>query len=234
MTPYEFAHKLENICEDNLESVILYGSAVGGDFSKEYSDYNLIVILKDSSPDNLSKVGKLVRKWVRQGNPVPHFFDPRHIEVSRDVFPLEFIDIADRHDVLFGTDPFKGIQIDRSNLRHQCESELKGKLLHLRAMYTMTCHKPRRVAQMMLRSFPGFVAVFRGIAHLVGPTPPKDTRQMIEQLAKQIDFNPTIFMDLITVREGTTFLPRRAEAISAFENYLTEIETITNFIDRMS
>ena len=234
MTPHEFAHELENICEGNLESVILYGSAVGTDFSKEYSDYNVIVILKDVSPGNLSAIGKLVRKWVRHGNPPPHFFDLKHIEQSRDVFPLEFIDIADRHEVLFGTDPFKNIKIDSVNLRHQCESELKGKVLHLRALYTTNCHRPKRVANIMLRSFSGFTSVFRGVAHLLGEKPEKETRKLIEQLEKKIEFNPQIFMDLISVREGITFLPRRAEALSAFEKYLTEIETITNFVDRMN
>ncbi len=234
MTPHEFAHKLETVCEGNLESVILYGSAVGTDFSKEYSDYNLIVILKDPSPVNLSKIGGLVHKWTKYGNPAPHIFDPKHIEQSRDVFPLEFIDIADRHELLFGNDPFKNIKIDHTNLRHQCESELKGKLLHLRSLYAANCHKPKRVSEIMLRSFAGFVAVFRGVVHLLGETPQKDNRKLIEQLATKIEINPQIFMDMILVREGKSFLPRKDEAISAFEKYLTEIETITSFVDRMS
>jgi len=234
MTPYEFAHELEKICEGNLESVVLYGSAVGTDFSKEYSDYNLIVVLKDPSPASLSKMAKVVRKWVKHGNPPPHIFDPKHIEQSKDVFPLEFIDIADRHELLFGVDHFKDMKIDRSNLRHQCESELKGKLLHLRALYTTNCHKPKRVAEMMLKSFPSFIAVFRGVAHLLGEVPEKDSRRLIEQIEKKIEINPQIFMDLILVREGKAFLPRKAEAISAFEKYLTEIQTITSFVDRLT
>jgi len=234
MTPHEFAHDLEETCGDNLESVILYGSAVGTDFSKEYSDYNTIVILKDTSPSELSMMGKLVRKWVRHGNPPPHIFDRTHIEQSRDVFPLEFTDIADRHEILFGNDPFKNMKIDRVNLRHQCESELKGKVLHLRSYFTLNSHKPKRISKMMLATFPGFVAVFKGVTHLIGEPPEKETRRLVEQLAKRIDFNPQVFMDLILVREGNAFLPRRAEALSAFERYLTEIQTITNFVDRMN
>ncbi len=234
MTPHEFAHGLERTCEGNLESVILYGSAVGHDFSKEYSDYNTVVVLKDVAPAEIAVMGKLVRNWVRHGNPAPHIFDMKHIERSRDVFPLEFIDIADRHEVLFGTDPFKNIKIDGANLRHQCESELKGKLLHLRAHFAINSHKPKRVAGAMLKSFPGFVAVFRGVVHLTGEPPEKDMRKLVEQLAKRVDFNPQVFMDLILIREGKAFLPRKAEAMSTFENYLTELETITTFVDRMT
>lgn len=234
MTPYEFSHRLEEACGENLESVILYGSAVGTDFSKEYSDYNTIVILKDPAPSEIAAMGKIVRKWVRHGNPAPHIFDRTHIDRSRDVFPLEFTDIADRHEVLFGNDPFKSINIDRVNLRHQCESELKGKLLHMRGYFATNCHRPKRISKMMLSTFPGFVAVFKGVAHLMGEPPEKDARKLIEQLAKRIDFNPQVFMDLVLVREGNAFLPRKAEAMSAFERYLTEIETITNFVDRIN
>ena len=37
----------------NLESIILYGSAVSGDYETEYSNINLLVVLKDTSLPNL-------------------------------------------------------------------------------------------------------------------------------------------------------------------------------------
>jgi predicted nucleotidyltransferase len=234
MTPHDFAHKLEQLYEGNLESVILFGSAAGGDFSKKHSDFNIIVILKDLSPVNLAKAGKLVHKWVKKGNPVPHFFDTAHIEQSLDVFPLEFLDISERHQVLFGINPFKDIKIDKSNLRHQCESELKGKLLDMRAIYIMNYDRPKHISEIMLRTFPSFISVFRGVIHLLGDEPERETRKVIEQMAKHIDFNPQVFMDLIAVREGKMLLPRKDEAVSAFENYLTEIQTITNYVDRLT
>lgn len=232
MLPSEFASQMEKIHEGNLESVILYGSAVGTDFSKKFSDYNLIVILKDCSPGELVKSSKLVRKWMKQGNPPPLFFDPNHVETSRDVFPLEFIDIRDRHQTLFGTDPFAHVSIDQRNLRHQCESELKGKILHLRSFFSANNHRPGKVANMMITSFPTFTAVFRGVLTLMDETVPQERRNVVEKLSQKIDFNPTVFLDIINIREGNTKPPRYGEALEAFEEYLTALESITSFVDQ--
>jgi hypothetical protein len=231
VTPHEFSRRLEQIYENNLESVVLYGSAVGTDFSKKFSDYNTIVVLKDCSPGELAKARKLMKNWTCRGNPTPLFFNHEHVQTSRDVFPLEFIDISERHEVLFGGDPFSGISIDHKNLRHQCESELKGKILHLRSFFATEGHRHRRVSNMMVASFSTFTAVFRGILRLLGITPPRENRKVVEELSKQIDFNPTIFMDIINMREGHTALPRYGAASESFENYLTELETITSFVD---
>jgi hypothetical protein len=232
VTPHDFSRKLERIYADNLESVILYGSAVGLDYSEKFSDFNVIVILRSCAPGELAKSGKLVRRWVRKGNPSPLFFDPQHVETSRDVFPLEFIDIRDRHEVLFGSDPFKGITVDHKNLRHQCESELKGKVLHLRSIFTQNSRCSKRIASAMITTFPTFAAVFRGILALLSVEAPPERKRVVEELAKHIDFNPTVFMDIINVREGNTTAPRRGDAMVAFENYLTALETITTFVDR--
>ncbi|MFH1874070.1 MAG: hypothetical protein ABH859_02665 [Pseudomonadota bacterium] len=234
MNPNEFAHELEKIFEDNLESVVLYGSAASTDFSKKLSDYNTIVVLKDPAPANLAKSGKLIRKWIKKGNPVPLFFDPKHIERSLDVFPLEFLDIKDRHKVLIGHDPFENIKVDFSNLRHQCETELKGKLLYLRGFYASNYDQPKLIAETMLKSFSAFVTVFRGVLHMLGETPDRDSAKVVEGLVKHIDFNSQIFMDLIAVRKGTSVLPRKEEALEAFEQYLTELETITSYVDAMN
>ncbi len=231
MTPHEFSRKLEEIYDGNLESVILYGSAVGGDFSKKFSDFNLIVVLKDCAPGELAKSRKLVQKWMRKGNPAPLFFDPRHVETSRDVFPLEFIDIRDRHELLHGADPFARITVDQKNLRHQCESELKGKILHLRSFFSANGHRPRRMAKLMISLFPTFATVFRGVLILLGQEVPGARRDVVEKLSQYIDFNPNVFLDIINVRDGNTAAPRHAAAIEAFEDYLTALETITNFVD---
>lgn len=233
MTPNELAKKLEAIYGPELKSVVLYGSSVRSEFSKRYSDYNIICVLTDPSPEMLAKSNHVVKKWVKKGNPPPYFFDPRHIETSSDVFPLEFIDISNEHKVILGQDPFKQLDIDTKNLRHQCESELKGKLLHLRSFYAENCDAPRLVAEMCVKSFSTFLAVFRGVLMLLDKNPPRDARAIIELIAAEINFNPEIFLEIAQIRQGKSFLPRKEEAILMFERYLTELSIITNFVDRM-
>lgn len=233
MTPHAFAHELERVYGDQLLSVVLYGSAVGGDFSKRFSDYNLFCVLREVTPATLTPANRLVRRWMKRGNPSPHFFEPDHIERSLDVFPIEFLDMLDRHEVLLGRDPLIGIAPEATHLRHQCESELKGKLIHLRAFYAANCHKPRRVARMMVSTFPTFLAAMRAVLRLTGEKPPADSRAVVELLAGKLELNPTVFFDLIDIRRGEGWLPRRSNALSAFERYLTELTAITRFVDQL-
>lgn len=233
MTPYEFGHELEKIYGDNLKSVVLYGSAAGGNHSKKFSDFNVFCVLENISPSELAKSNNLVRKWVKKGNPPLHFFDKSHIEKSLDVFPMEFLDIKEKHKVIFGADPLEGVIVDPKNLRLQCESELKGKLLHLRSFYAANCHKPRRIARMMVDSFSTFLTVFRALLRLSNVAVPDDARAVIEKVSQIVNFNPEIFLEIVSIRKGDSILPRGDGAISFFERYLTELEVVTTYVDKI-
>lgn len=233
MNPHEFAHELELIYGEDLKSVVLYGSAAGGNHSGKYSDFNVFVVLRDISPASLARSNRAVRKWTGRGNPPPHFFGPEHIESSLDVFPIEFLDMLDRHEVLLGKDPLAGIRVDPKNLRHQCESELKGKLLHLRAFYAGNCHRPRRIAKIMVSSFPTFLALFRAALRLRGEEIPKDSKAVVEKTSQGLGFNPEIFLEVADIRSGNSRLPRGDGALSMFEQYLTGLEQVTRYIDEM-
>ena len=233
MTPHELAHQMERVYGEELQSVVLYGSAAGRDYSKKYSDFNIFCVLSQVTPSMLAKSNKLVRKWIKKGNPSPQFFYPSYFERSLDVFPMEFLDMRDRHEVLLGKDPLEGIEVDPGNLRHQCESELRGKLIHLRSFYAANCDKPRHIAEVMVESFPTIVATMRGTLRLLGEKPPADSRAVVEMIGTRVDINPTIFFDIIDIRSGNGLLPRGNDALEHFEGYLTELGTLTNFVDEM-
>lgn len=233
MTPHELAHALEKIYGDDLKSVVLYGSAATADYSEKYSDFNVFCVLSSPTPAMLAKANPIVRTWVRNGNPPLHFFGTEHIERSLDVFPIEFLDMQERHKVLVGHDPLAGVKLDAKHLRHQVESEMKGKLLHLRAFYAATCDRPKEVAKMMVASFPTFLAAFRATLRLMGEPPPADARAVVERLAQQIEINPEVFLEIVQIRQGASILPRKEEALASFEQYLTELESITTYVDRM-
>lgn len=233
MTPNELAQELKKIYGDSLKSVVLYGSATGKEHSKKFSDYNVFCVIDEPTPAKLALANKLAHAWTKKGNPPIHFFSPTHIERSLDVFPIEFLDMMDKHEALLGTDPLANIKVDLKNLRHQCESELKGKLIHLRSFYAANCNDPKKIAQMMVQTFSTFLAALRATLRLANLTPPKDSKSVVEKCAGLIGFNPQVFFEIIDIRSGLAFLPRGDNAISAFERYLTELETITTHVDEL-
>lgn len=227
----EFVNKVHATYDDQLDSVVLYGSAATEDFSKKYSDYNVIVVLKEVKPAELERSAKLVRKWMKSGNPAPLFFDTEHIATSTDVFPVEFHDIKANRKILFGSDPFVDVKIDNSNLRHQCEYELKGKILQLYSRYVQIANRDKEISKLMMESLSTFLSIFKGVVRLVGHEPEMKKRALVEQLANIIDFNPNIFMEFLDIRDGKALLPRQG-ATAKFEDYLTELRKVTEFVDK--
>ena len=60
---------------------------------------------------------------------------PEYIRTSLDVFPVEFLNFKLIHATVFGEDIFESLEINRMDLRRQCERELKVKLVSLRQGY---------------------------------------------------------------------------------------------------
>ncbi len=128
----ELVTQLRGAYGGTLQSVLLYGSAVAGEHIAKRSDYNVLVILDAVPLDRLAAVGAVLRAWGEAGNPPPMTFTAQEWKSSADVFPMEYADILERHQVLYGADPTTNITVSRSDLRLQVEQQALGKLLHLR------------------------------------------------------------------------------------------------------
>ena len=59
----------------------------------------------------------------------------REFARSLDAFPVEFGEIIDTHETLFGDDPFAGLSVAPADLRRACEGQTRSLLLHLREDY---------------------------------------------------------------------------------------------------
>lgn len=233
MQPAQFAAALQRMYDEHLLCVLLYGSTAGGEVDKKISDANVLVVLKTLAAAELQKAAPLVRTWVRNGNPVPVFFDTELIQRAVDVFPIEFLDLQHRRKVLIGADPFTSITVRTTHLRHQCESELRGKLLQLTAEYLTQGHRPKELKRLLLQSASTFFAIFRGVLRLTGTGPAAARRAMLEQLMPLLDVPSEILYEICDVREGTRVW-RNAELTEKFEQYLTAIRAVIRFVDQHS
>ena len=119
----EFVSRLRAAAGPNLQSVILYGSAVSGEFDPEFSDINLLCILRSTSFPMLEAVAAAVEWWNKQKQPAPLFMTREELEHSADVFSMEFIDIKAQHRVLFGDDVITELQVPMHLHRTQVEYE---------------------------------------------------------------------------------------------------------------
>src|ERR1700719_2362185 len=128
----DFVGRLRAAAGANLESVILFGSAVMGDFHPEFSNLNLFCVVRDASFAALQALSPAVKWWDGQKQPPPLFMTRDEIARSVDVFTIELIDMQQHHRVLFGDDVIQGLSIPANLHRVQVEYELREKLALLR------------------------------------------------------------------------------------------------------
>jgi hypothetical protein len=122
---------------DRLVAVALYGEAASDAYRPLASPLDTAVLLDRVATNDLRLLRGRLDAWQRLRLTVPLVIDPAYLATSRDVFPLELLELRDRHRLLHGSaDPFAALDAPKSlDLRRALEEQLKGKLLHLREGY---------------------------------------------------------------------------------------------------
>jgi len=128
----EFVTRLREAAGDNLQSVILYGSAASGEFHPGFSNVNLLCLLRETSFSALNALAPAVKWWTRQKHHAPLLLTREELERSTDVFSIEYLDMQQHHKVLFGDDVLSALSIPMHLHRAQLEYELQEKLILLR------------------------------------------------------------------------------------------------------
>ena len=176
---------------DDLLSVVLYGSAARADYlGRGGSDLNVVAVLRDISLQSLERGTQVTRAWESAGNRPLLFFSPDWIARSCDVFPLEFLDIVAWRRVAHGADPFAGLKVSMENLRLQCESELKTKLIHLRTGYMQLHEDSGALAKLLAASYSPITTLCRGVLRLAGAAVPDNAGDVVRATATLCGFEP--------------------------------------------
>jgi len=157
---------------EELKSVVLYGSKASGEDVKSHSDANVLVISENITLANLTKLSPATKKWAKAGNPPPVIFTAEEFFNSADVFPIEFLDMKDNSKLLFGQDFLTSLPVEKSNIRHQIEFDLRSKLLKLRQGYLSLHGNDKAVQALLIDSISSTLAVFRQTASLLGKERP--------------------------------------------------------------
>jgi len=231
MNPEDLIPVFQEHYENNLESVILYGSAAGKNFVEKYSNYNLLVLIKTEVETNLLAGAKQIKQWLKK-NPPPLIWDLNFFKNSIDVFPLEFIELQKHHRILFGK-PLPPFEVELKNLRHQVEMELRGKYLQIRHHPSYFLGESREYIQFLLKTLPSMLALFKGVLYLAKKEPEESWKRRIEQLAFLADFHPEVFLNLVSIREEQLPLPRKAEIWEIVEAFLTELRSIIKCVNNL-
>jgi hypothetical protein len=228
----DFVSRLRATAGANLESVILFGSAVAGDYHPEFSNVNLFCVIRDSSFASLQALAPAVKWWDAQKQPPPLFMTRDEIARSTDVFTIELIDMQQHHRVLFGEDVIQGLSIPANLHRVQVEYELREKLALLRQHLLLASGNDSRMWELLVRSVSSFATLFRHALIVLGHDTPVGKREAVQALSKQIGFDASGILQVLDVRERKSDR-RKFDVADVFSRYLGALEQVGAAVDKM-
>lgn len=231
----ELVERLKGAFGDNLVSAILYGSAVTGDWNERSSDFNVLCVLSRITVRELEASEPVLKWWREKGNFSPLLMTREEVRLSTDCFPMEFQDMKAHRHVLYGEDVITDIVIDRSFYRAQIEHELRSKVLRLRQKAAELFLRPDALLRLQTDSLSTFCVIARHALILKGLEPKWHKREIIAKLEEVLS---TPLPGLHKVADYRSAAKEsgwegigKAEAVSLFEAYLKEVETLARFVD---
>lgn len=218
--------------QDKLHSVYIIGSALTQDYDPKKSDINSTIVLHEMDLKFLELLAPLGKKYGKKGIAAPLFMTPAYIDKSRDVFPIEFLNIKLLHHTVFGQDIFKDLDIDRSDLRHQCERELKVKLISLRQGYISAAGDQKILARGFAGSIAGYMPLFKAIIVLLGRETPQNNPEILSALTDITGIRTDAFKQVLALKSRQT-RPTIEKLNIVFEDYYKIIEQLGEMIDAL-
>jgi hypothetical protein len=223
----EFLASLRSAYGDAVSSVIRWGPAAGA--KAVDGVLHFLVVMADNSPSELARCAPCVKQWHKSGIATPLFLSADYIRRSLDTFPLEFMDMRRLYRVVDGADVLAELVFDRSDVRAQCEREIKGKLVHLRAEYLAARGHEGPLADLIEASLGAFGLVFSGALYLKGIEIPSDPERLLDAVCDAYGLDRGVFRALEAVARGE----RRSdpETDRLFDRYVEELSKLSREID---
>jgi hypothetical protein len=228
----QLLEKLQKAYGERLVSVVLYGSAVTGERHQGFSDYNILCVLTEITPRELAAGSDIFRWWREQGSPSPLLLTEHEVATSSDCFAIEFHDICDAHQILFGKDVTAGLVVENGFYRAQVEHDLRAKLLRLRQKAAGIISDANLLRRLLLDSISTFCVLFRHALKLHGIEAPPHKREILALARQQFGIDAEPFERLLDIRE-TRVKPRDVDPLALLAPYLSGIYAVIDAVDKL-
>ena len=168
-----YSETLKELAGDNARSLTLFGAVAAGTFNPRTHTARSVFVV--GSVD-LEMLRQLARQGPRLGKAriaAPLIMTPEYIDASMDTFPLEFLEIAQRHVCVFGEDHFQELPLQAADVRHQCERELKTIQLGMRQALLAAAGRDKALTTVEVDVGERLLRSLRGLLWLHGETEPR-------------------------------------------------------------
>jgi hypothetical protein len=216
--------------KDKIHSITITGSALTDDFDPVKSDVNSVFVLHAMDLKFLELLAPLGKTYGKKRIASPLIMTPEYIMNSLDVFPMEFLNIRLLHKTTFGEDLFQTLEIHRSDLRLQCERELKVRLIGLRQGYLSSAGDAKILKDLFVGTVTGYIPLFRSIISILGKEPPLRNEDVLTVLEEITGVKTQVFKTILEQKKQKAKMMIK-QLNTIFEDYYAAIEKLGDITD---
>jgi len=211
---------------DEVEGIILYGSAVRGEFLPGRSNLNVLLVMSSYDLAVLKKYNAIHKRWSKEQVVVPLFLTADDLQSGSSAFPLEYQDILECHRLIWGQDPFVGLKIDLRYLAAEVIQALRGNLLRLRQRLVEGQGTEEAIIILVPLSVTALLPALRGLQRLLGRPVLAHGEPLLKDLESCLEIDLTGLHDALSLKRGH-ISPGQKEIPRLMDRYL---ETLTRLV----
>jgi hypothetical protein len=121
----EYGAMVQDLAGGNLSGLTIFGEVLDAGFEAVHGGAASVLVLQRMDLNMLRRLAEYGPKLGHKHIAAPFVTTPDYIAASLDTFPLEFLEIYQRHATLFGRDHFESLELSPQYVRLQCEREFK-------------------------------------------------------------------------------------------------------------
>ena len=173
--------------EDDLASVVLFGSAAEGRM-RATSDVNMLVVLARFSKDRIDRLREPLRLAHATIRLETMLILEDELAAATEAFAVKFADIGARHRVLAGRDVVANLRPSRAASLNRLKPVLLNFILRSRERYAMVSLREEQLVPLVADAAGPLRAAAELILELEG-RPAPSPKEALERLATELDAN---------------------------------------------
>jgi predicted nucleotidyltransferase len=214
-----YAKEVKAAFGDRLESLLLYGSAVRGEFLPGRSNLNMLLLVSEYDAATLKLYAPIHKRWSKEQVVTPLFLADRELGKLVAVFPLEFLEIQDYHRVLEGRDPFVGFHVDTRRLKDLVIQGLAGQVLRLRQQFAEGGGTNDAATILLPLAITSTMPLLRGLQRVLGRPVLSQSDALLKDIADCMKVDLEGLTEALFLKRGQ-ITPGPAEVPRLFDRYL--------------
>lgn len=227
----DFSSKLTTEIGSHVKSLYLFGSImIQEDFHFGISDINTFIIFKDETDNNvISKTSEIYKKYRKFPFSIPLMLKESEVLEAKDVFPVEFIEIKEKNVLLHGEDFLKGIEFSLTDIRKQCEAEIRAKIIGLRKML-FSRDELIKNQDVLYKSLTSSIILLKQVLRLKGMPIPQNRIDIINRLEDHFNQPFNGIKNLYSMRESQVKITKNIIE-QLILNYISDLEFFSKVLN---